>query len=178
MFRIFAVVSLAMLCATATAQSHCTRDEITYFSCQILHSTKIASLCGGYTDPNRPASFWLQYRFGKLHQTEFVYPATPANSTKHFEIKHFGTYNTLSVLFINEKALYEVELSQGYRGARKTITAAVNVETNQKRTALPCSPPVRLTYWDDLIELSAEISQSAGGVAKDLLYRLHNPLAK
>jgi hypothetical protein len=72
----------------AKAESHCKKEETTYFSCQIERSPKTVSLCGSsqseFEGSNGLSEGWLQYRFGRLGAPEFTFPATKESSTDKF----------------------------------------------------------------------------------------------
>jgi len=68
--------------------SHCRKDEVTYFSCPIERSNKIASLCGNialnHVEAGHRKSSWLQYRFGRPGKLELTYPSQKAGSLSKF----------------------------------------------------------------------------------------------
>jgi uncharacterized protein len=59
------------------AQSHCSNEEITLFSCR-LKKQKTVSVCAS-TNVSANAGY-LQYRFGRIGQIELVLPPAPAGS--------------------------------------------------------------------------------------------------
>ncbi|MBS1190550.1 MAG: hypothetical protein H6R10_2342 [Rhodocyclaceae bacterium] len=170
--------TLAAVFSTATcAQTHCSQDEIDYFSCRIAGSGKVASLCGG-NDSGQLEDAWLQYRFGKPKKVEFEYPATRANSLKQFQGTHFSRYSYLTVLFINGKALYEIELRDDYSAKGRRISGAINVEVEKKRTTLRCDRPVKESSWDALLDLIPATYQPTGDGRDSFLWQYHNRIAK
>jgi hypothetical protein len=168
-------VPLIGVSATGFAQTHCAENkgEITHFSCRIANSNKVASLCGGYGSPNNPATEWLQYRFGTPGRIEFTYPSTKPDSMKAFEGVYYVKYSYISYLFINAKALYEIELSEG----NPRIFGIIKVVIDKKEHQLRCSKSVAREYWDSLIHLSDRTFQDREG-ENGFQYRYYNSIAK
>jgi hypothetical protein len=81
------VVSICMYSGLATARSsHCTHTERVMFSCKLIHSKKIVSLCAS---PNiSHSSGYIQYRFGGVHHAELVYPSDRDHPRGNFELFH------------------------------------------------------------------------------------------
>jgi hypothetical protein len=82
--------SVALICmysGVATAQSsHCTHAERVMFSCQLIRSKKIVSLCAS---PNiSHSSGYIQYRFGGVHHAELVYPSDRTHPRGNFDLFH------------------------------------------------------------------------------------------
>ncbi|WP_426341455.1 hypothetical protein ACN9MZ_06785 [Pseudoduganella sp. S-14] len=167
-----ATVSLVMLAENAIAQTHCNEahGEVTHFSCAITGTKKVASLCGGgYGDSES-----VQYRFGRVGMPEFVYPTSGKESLKKFEGHYFNKYSYVSYLFINNKALYEIELSESY----PKVLGVIRVEVDNKRHELQCAKAVSRDYWDSLIELSPRTFHYTGDGKDSFLYQYNNVIKK
>lgn len=147
---------------------------MTHFSCQVAGTNKVASLCGGYSGSGYADSEWVQYRFGRIGKLELAYPASTENSLTKFEGVYFNKYSYLSYLFINDKALYEIELSERY----PKISGVINVEVDKKKRKFRCSNAISRDYWDSLIELSPRTFHHTGDGKDSFLYRYHNVIAK
>ena len=171
---------LTLISASGIAQTHCSEadGEFTHFSCKIVGSKKVASLCGGYAVPNYPATEYLQYRFGKIGKVEFAYPPSKENSLTKFEGTYFSKYSYVSYLFINDKALYEIELSENYGKNKPRISAVINVENDKLKTRLECKNPIDASYWDSLINLSPSTFKYTGDGKNSFLYMYHNRILK
>lgn len=166
-----AITSLVLFAGNAIAQTHCNeaQGEVTHFSCQVSGSNRVASLCGGYANPE-----WVQYRFGKIGKIELAYPASAEKSLNKFEGTYFNKYSYVSYLFINDKALYEIELSESY----PKISGVINVEVDKKKRQFRCSKAISRDYWDSLIDLSARTFKHTGEGRDSFLYQYHNFIAK
>ena len=79
------VAGLFANAAMAAPPTHCGSKERTYFSCTLVGSKKVASLCG---EPNAHEGTWFQYRFGVLQRPEMVYPKQKEGSSEKF-FAHF-----------------------------------------------------------------------------------------
>ena len=80
--------------AIAEPRTHCDSSEKTVFSCTILGSKKVASLCGDAGRFNEVTS--LQYRFGASGRPEMVYPKVKQGSLEKF-FAHFETHQEGSI---------------------------------------------------------------------------------
>ena len=67
------------------ADTLCLKGEINYFSCKTKANGKIMSICGNIEDFEINDDSWLQYRFGKPHTVELVYPPEKVGSVSKFE---------------------------------------------------------------------------------------------
>lgn len=175
-----AFILFALMTANAIAQTHCSESEgeLTHFSCKIAGGTKVASLCGGFSMPNHPNTEYIQYRFGKIGKIEFAYPSPKEKSLKKFEGTYFNKYHYLSYMFINDKALYEVELTERYENKKPIISGVINVVIDKKHTQLYCSKPVDIEYWENLIDLSQNTYKSSGEGKDSFSYQYYNRIAK
>ena len=85
-------VFIAFLLATSTigaAGTHCDSRERAFFSCTVMGSEKVASLCGDADGTNEAT--WVQYRFGALRRPEMVYPREKKGSQEKF-YAHFESH--------------------------------------------------------------------------------------
>jgi len=163
--------------ANAATPTHCRGDEDTYFSCKLANSQKVASVCGG-ADARLKDGAWLQYRFGVPGRVEFAYPAAQEGSLQRFEVHVFSKYDYQSVLFINEKVLYEIEISEKLQGKALVYPAVINVEVQKKRTQLRCEKPVPEAMWNDMVNLSQQTHQTTGEGKDGFLWQYYNVIAK
>lgn len=145
----------SMLCvsglAIATPPTHCTRGEITYFSCPIGSSGKVVSICGnrltneGFNQPAR-----LQYRFGRLDGPELVFPTQIKGSVSRFRGEHHQgqTMNSSTVVFRSGTTEYSVRTfhSPMTGAAFDGITVS---RPNRKLVSLPCKgqPTISLHFY-------------------------------
>lgn len=176
--QLLGIASLALFSANGNARSHCAEGEVVQFSCKIAGSDKVASLCGGYAISNYPKTEWLQYRFGKIGKVEFSYPPEKTGSLKKFEGTWFNKYYYLTYLFVNDKALYEIELSEKVAKGKTQIVGVINVEFDKKRHKLRCSKPVDREDWDSLVELIPRTFHSTGSGRDSFSFQYYNYIAK
>jgi hypothetical protein len=72
---------------THADETLCRSGETVYFSCKIVRSGKLISLCGNALD--KPDRFWLQYRFGSRKKLELAYPERKVSfSHSGFDVDH------------------------------------------------------------------------------------------
>lgn len=108
----------------ASAQTHCTKKEVEYFTCKISGSEKIISVCGSafradtYATAAIVDDAWLQYRFGKPGQLELVYPAKRHPLLNHFfaEFILSNDRRLYALMFKHGSYNYEILYSPGFRG--------------------------------------------------------------
>lgn len=158
LFRSLLVLMLSVSgLASAESRTHCTRGEITYFSCPIGSAGKIVSICGGplratAEGDNRPV--WLQYRFGLLDSPELVFPTPNKNSASRFRGEHHQgqTMNSSTVVFRNGTTEYSVgTLDSPLTGA--SFDGVTISRPNRKLVQLPCtSPPTISQQFHTLAE--------------------------
>jgi hypothetical protein len=79
-FLIAAGASLLVALPAAAADTWCSKDETTYFSCKIKGSEKVLSVCG--------KDSYLQYRFGKPGRIELQFPKNRVDSRSEFTVDH------------------------------------------------------------------------------------------
>ncbi|MBW8372186.1 MAG: hypothetical protein K0M66_14625 [Thiobacillus sp.] len=94
------LVGLLLEPAAASPLTHCSSTETDFFSCSIVGSKKVVSLCGGGTDAERVT--WVQYRFGRISAPEMIYPSKEAKSLELFGgwyESHSGHHSMAEVWF-------------------------------------------------------------------------------
>jgi hypothetical protein len=153
MWRLSAAILLCTYSLAVMGSTHCSVDEVTYFSCQIKNSKNVMSLCGSSLQGMDATSFlkdgWLQYRFGKLGSNEvFVYPTSKEGSVHKFkgEFHSFvGEENARGysgrVWFENGKAEYGVIDDEG---SHHFYGVWVNVGKRHRR--FPCDDPQEIDF--------------------------------
>jgi hypothetical protein len=158
------------------AESHCKEGEMTYFSCQLKNS-KVVSICGNLNESATADSDkgeWVQYRFGRIRQTELLYPAVTAVSVSKFEGNYFAPHgedhSVLDLRFINANVLYSVEVVSGNGGA----SGSVSVQLPGKRPISQfCIKPVEPQYLNTFGQLMNSLYERNGET--DFLYKFYNP---
>ena len=75
-------MALSFESAAGDSKTHCAESEKIYFSCNLVPSQKVVSLCGGSSERDRIS--WLQYRYGKIGKSEMVYPLNKNGSLEKF----------------------------------------------------------------------------------------------
>lgn len=134
----------------AGAQTHCTKNEIEYFTCKISGSEKTVSICGSVFRDSSSAiaeivdNAWIQYRFGKLGDLELIYPATHHPLLRHFSAD-FILANDIRLYALKFKGgsySYEVLYSPGFRG--------VTVEGRGSNVKLPCDGEPKIPLREGL----------------------------
>jgi hypothetical protein len=112
------------------AVTHCTADEVTYFSCPVRGRGKVVSVCGG------PG--WMQYRFGPLGRLELVFPSAKSGSLQQFRGEyhyHRELGQEASVLSFNTNGVdYAVTQVEG----DSRFVGVVVSPGKRKTTRLPC----------------------------------------
>lgn len=147
-----------------TTMSHCEVNEITYFSCPLKHSLKIVSLCGGSlkvgatdeVDSDFMKHMWLQYRFGKRHKLELVFPKQASGSLSLFLGEHYQGQSASgsTVRFVNGATEYSV--GSMYSAVSSSGFEGVTVTTKgMKTTMLSCdgAPTENINFGDLVKEL-------------------------
>lgn len=83
------IAALSSAPAIAAPGTHCDSRERAFFSCTVLDSKKVASLCGEGDHVNE--AVWVQYRFGALQRPEMIYPKHKQDSREKF-FAHFENH--------------------------------------------------------------------------------------
>lgn len=173
------LIFLIVISAGAGAtESHCGKGEIDYLSCTLSNS-KVASVCGSILkDPktfDQLEDAWVQYRMGRIKKIEFIYPASKSGSIGKFEGNYFHPHGedhqVLDLRFINEEALYSIELV-----AARKLSGDVSAEFKGKRSTLGCRGPIQSHYWSSFGELIDSISQRNGQT--DIYYEYYKKHGK
>lgn len=111
------LIGLLLEPASASPLSHCSSTETAFFSCPIVGSKKVVSLCGGGT--KRGKVTWAQYRFGPISAPEIIFPTQKANSLELFGgwyEYHPGLHSMEEVWFHRGAYSYLVESSVSFVG--------------------------------------------------------------
>lgn len=140
----------------AAPDTHCSTEEITYFSCRVLGSTKVASVCGSNEAsleyPRRGTDAWLQYRFGTIGKPEFIFPSKKKDSTRKFKI-FWSDYDTQppngffirDLYFENGSASYWIRVSSD--GTEEYYGIYIREQAESKQiTMLPCADASVTSY--------------------------------
>lgn len=149
--------------AHADSATHCKSDEIDFFSCSIVNSKKVVSLCGNRKEETNEVS-WLQYRFGVIDHPELIYPTKRDGSLTKFYSgggqSDEGRYEQHNIWF--RIGAYSYSVSTAAYGEAKTEfaasvyyekrTSAVNGRRLLEHGDLSCSQPSK-KLMDDLDDL-------------------------
>lgn len=167
---------------TWASETLCNKGEVNYFSCQTKADRKIISICGNIENFEINDDSWLQYRFGKPHAVELVYPQEKIGSISKFEGNNFSKYNVVDLRFINKNTLYSVSIAAPYSGEeanqRSRFSGGVSVEVaKSKRISIDCadSRSVR-KYYDQFARLNDSLSYKNGET--DMLFHFYNHVSK
>jgi hypothetical protein len=121
--------------------SLCRVDEQILFTCEIIRSAKVISLCSSTNLDNRRG--YLQYRFGKPGALELQFPRERANTQLAFRYAHYfrAQVDRTEVTFDNGD--YNYVLFDYYEGDMKPATFAAGVRVskhgaNGQETELQC----------------------------------------
>ena len=163
--RFFLAYLALVSSAVAAPASHCSTEEVTYFSCELKNS-KVVSICGSPLRESKtlehPNVAWMQYRFGHIKKIEFAYPASRVDSFLKFEGNDFHPqgedHSVLDLRFVSGDALYSVELV----ASAKKISADVSVNLEKKHIGFDCREPIEPVYWNNLSELIGFILEQRG----------------
>jgi hypothetical protein len=137
-----AAFALLAVAPAASAQSHCKKGEVVYFSCTTKSAGKVVSLCGGPLNGMGPEreneDGWLQYRFGRPGKPEFVYPNQKAGSWRQFEGEYQQPHQTsyYGLSFTNKQFTYTVAQREA-----ATPFYGVQVYTKERTVQIPCVTP-------------------------------------
>lgn len=93
--------------------SHCTREESVHYNCVVEGSRKVASVCGvALSKADGVERTYLQYRFGLIGETEFVFPADFHTATKNFHFERQSTQDGSTqdyfLWFRNDEWIYQI----------------------------------------------------------------------
>ena len=158
-------MALSFESAATDSKSHCAANEKIYFSCNLVQSQKVVSLCGGSSESDRIS--WLQYRFGKIGKPEMVYPQNKNGSLEKFS----GIYQNVRSASLEIREVwfrvgiysYLIEHVAGGDRAPDSPPEDDNlvVFQNGRRNiaTFRCTPPVE----NNLFELDGYISNDQSG---------------
>jgi hypothetical protein len=134
----------------ASAQTHCSKNEVEYFTCKIGGSQKVISVCGSafrdstYATAEIVDDAWLQYRFGKPGNLELVYPEKHPPLLGHFSAEFILANDSrlYALKFKRGSYNYEILYSPGFRG--------VTVEGRGTNLRFPCDGEPRIPLGKNL----------------------------
>jgi hypothetical protein len=174
------IVTAATLLASlpTLAQTHCKADEIDYFSCPIVNSTRVVSICGN-VENRIEGSSWIQYRFGSKNHLELVYPERKEHSASAFEGNAFGRYQIVDLRFVSGDVLYSVTLEGIFYGdpsveaqAHMKPTGGVTVNRDSsKGTTFSCRKVNEKKYYSGFEELASTLREAHGNT--DIAYEFY-----
>jgi hypothetical protein len=147
-FRVICVFALLAF-TNVFAQSHCTKHEIDYFTCEIESTGKLMSICGSSFEAGSSPP-WLQYRFGLAGKPELVYPAVKDGSFAKFELNYFHPredHDVMDLRFISGSAKYGVSLEYyPARAAKARLSGGVSAEIGTRLAHSICKQPIKPRY--------------------------------
>lgn len=133
----------SMIASSSFASGHCSKDEVTYFSCEIKGSKKTASVCGSTfmeSTSNNKSKEWIQYRFGAIGKVEIEYPEKKLSSFEKFNSSssYFAKGgNDFSIGFSNGSAKYKVSVIEADENFYGVIASINNKEIEFRCATLP-----------------------------------------
>lgn len=179
-----ALVALTLASSFSWAtETLCQKDEVNFFSCKTKANGKIISICSNIEDFEINDDSWLQYRFGKPHAVELVYPHQKAGSISKFEGNNFSKYNVVDLRFINKKTLYSVSVEASYSGEeaskRSRFSGGVSVEiAKSKPVSIDCANSTSVRkYYSQFARLNDSLRYK-NGEKTDLLFHFYNHVSK
>lgn len=131
-----------------SADSHCTKQELTLFNCRI--DKKVVSVCA--SEPVSTKSGYLQYRFGSLAAPELIYPSKKIRPGKWLSGNTliFSGGGGAYLRFIRNRYHYVVYTAIGHGWGEK---AGVSIEKDgYRKVNLSCSNPPITELGPDLFE--------------------------
>lgn len=172
---------LLFIPAAALSQTLCSKGEIDYFSCQVVRSDKIISVCGNITNRDINDNSWLQCRFGKVGAIELNYPREKRDAVSKFEGNYFNKYSVITLRFINENTLYSVDLNGPYIGddamKRKRYSGGVTAELSKhQRVTMQCAKVDGSKYFESFSGINDSIRNYIGET--NFLDYFYNQVAK
>lgn len=142
------------------AESHCTSQEQTLFSCSVAKSAKVVSLCASPKLAKGQGT--LAYRFGAPGKVELEFPSSSTNSLQQFRHAQYSRYqvNRTEISFSIGK--YNYSVFDYYDGEEKTKESrgvrVGNAGGKVKETTLLCEGPIKsqLQKLDGVIPCDAD----------------------
>jgi hypothetical protein len=138
------------------ARTHCDRSEQVVFSCVMLKSTKVLSICASKRLDGQNG--YVQYRFGPSGNIELAFPADRMASQKQFGYGRYTrplvTYLTLS--FESNGYKYSIHQDSNEEEKPRVNAAYLNVtppEPEAKPIEMTCRQPTRgsLMLLEDVV---------------------------
>lgn len=132
------VIELCCHDALAASASLCAPDEYLYFSCVLVKSRKIISVCGSSPDSHEKN---LQYRIGFPDNVQFAYPQSIKDGGDKFYFAEYIRPNVTrqSLRFKNGEYEYTIDVDSNTEEQSPEFTAGVSVH-GPKSTVQNCKP--------------------------------------
>lgn len=150
MHRLYATLLLALMSALVqAAPSHCSGEEDVVFTCSLLRSGKIASLCASKGLLGAKDGGALVYRFGKAGAIEFEFPKERAGSPEEFSYSHYFRAQTDRTQLSFDNEGYRYEIFDDYEGDQKppSSVGVRVIKPDGKETELHCTKTVQ-AHWN------------------------------
>jgi hypothetical protein len=143
--RHYAVLLSFVTANALAAESHCTNQEQTIFSCSIAKSSKVISLCSSLKLAKGQGA--LAYRFGPLGKIELEFPSSPTNSLQQFRHAHYSRFQTDRTEVSFSIGKYDYSVFDYYDGEEKFKESrgvrVGNVSGKGKEIVLLCGGEVK-----------------------------------
>ena len=156
MMKIFAGIILLYSPAGVSyaVLSHCNSSEQALFSCQLVNSDKIVSLCA--SSELSVETGYLQYRSGRTGDIDTIFPESMENTQSEFFYNHYFRfhYDLTEVTFRREGNTYVIY--DYYNGEEDPLAHETGVSVNG--TTMDCDSSVtnNLMLLDNLLECDKE----------------------
>jgi len=148
---------LLILSFSSEAGTHCLPGETDYFSCEATPSKKVVSICGKEGE-------WLQYRFGKLENPEFLYPKDKAGSISKFKVAIFNKYGFDELSFAVGNTTYRIGLQEEHEeleAGKVPPKGGIEVDIGKsKYIEINCRAPVKKNYANKFRDLVYSLQQN------------------
>lgn len=150
--KLMALVMLAAVFSLASAQNHCKDGEDVVFSCRVVKSRKVVSLCTtSKAIKGQKNAITLEYRFGRLNEApEFKFPSSGLGSLKQFKLYEYLRPDLVStsISFTNGVFGYVVNESENQYGSSiKLAGVAVLNHKNNMQLNLACKTESIYSNW-------------------------------
>ena len=133
----------------------CEQAEKIVFSCPIVNSRKIVSLCSSKELTKEKG--YLQYRFGVPGKIELEFPNQREQTQKAFKYSHYfrAQVDTTDISFVNGDTEYDV--FDDYNGEQKPVRheQGVKISTPKHEGAIYCRGQAK-AHYEDLAEVFPE----------------------
>ena len=136
-------------------ESHCSSQERTIFSCKVMNSSKVVSLCASQNLSTESGS--LTYKFGKINRIELSHPNNSERSLEKFRYAHYVRYQVDRKQISFTIGAYNYSILDYYEGEQKPSTyrgvLVVDTRVENSEISLLCGPQAisDLTTLDGLV---------------------------